>query len=283
MICQTQTELQHLLQNLKREANSLGFVPTMGALHTGHISLIEQALHAHKIVVVSIFVNPTQFNNSEDLSKYPRTLNQDIELIKAFTDFSRVIVFAPEPDEVYGSQTTAKQYSFGVLDQVMEGANRPGHFNGVGTVLDFLFNLIAPDKAYFGEKDFQQLQVVKSLVKQLNLPLQIIGCPIKREPNMLAMSSRNERLSSSNRQKAGVIYQSLVQAKKLYHTSTLHVMYNYINSFYRELNEFDLEYFVVSNERNLIALEEKTLKIPVRAFIVVRIEGVRLIDNLSLN
>lgn len=281
MICHTQVELKNQLHNTQRNAFSRGFVPTMGALHTGHISLVEQALEENDLVVVSIFVNPTQFNNSEDLNKYPRTLDQDVALLKKAVDFSKIIVFAPEPDEVYGSHCVAKEYSFGILDTVMEGANRPGHFNGVGTILEFLFDLVKPNNAYFGEKDFQQLQVVRSLVSQLQLPITIIGCPIRRETNLLAMSSRNERLSFEGRQKAGVIYQSLIQAKKLYKNSSVKSAESYIKALYQEINEFELEYFIIASEESLTPVNDDAPDHAVRAFIVVHVEGVRLIDNLK--
>jgi pantoate--beta-alanine ligase len=281
MICHTQVEIKNQLLSNKNKGSSTGFVPTMGALHAGHVSLVKKALVDNDTVVVSIFVNPTQFDNSADLSKYPRTLESDIALLKSSTDFSKVIVFAPDASEVYGDNQTAKSYSFGQLDHVMEGANRPGHFNGVGTILEFLFRLISPNKAYFGEKDFQQLQVVKSLVKQLQLPIQIIGCPIKRESNQLAMSSRNERLDVLHREKAGIIYQSLLQARKLYRNDSLKSSLDYINHLYNELNEFELEYFTIAGEENLSTLTQKNIAITARAFIVVHIQGVRLIDNLQ--
>lgn len=283
MICYTQTELQKQLQSVNRNQIQLGFVPTMGALHDGHISLVAQALSENDVVVVSIFVNPTQFNNAADLTKYPRTLSHDLELLKAKADFDRLIVYAPQVEDVYGSQLVSKNYDFGLLDTVMEGANRPGHFNGVGTILEFLFKLIRPDRAYFGEKDFQQLQVVKSLTKQLNLPIEIIGCSIMRESNMLAMSSRNERLTKESRDKAGIIYQSLIQAKKIYNAGNLEESLHYITSLYNELNEFDLEYFAIANEENLKPITVFNPEDSVRAFIVVYIDGIRLIDNLNFN
>jgi pantoate--beta-alanine ligase len=281
MICHTKVELKNLLQSDKNKPGSTGFVPTMGALHTGHISLVKKALEENDTVAVSIFVNPTQFNNSVDLSKYPRTLESDVTLLKSSIDFKRVIVFAPDAYEIYGNDHTAKPYSFGSLDHVMEGANRPGHFNGVGTILELLFKLVQPDKAYFGEKDFQQLQVVRSLVKQLQLPVLIVGCPILRESNHLAMSSRNERLDTLHREKAGIIYQSLLQAKKLYRNDSLQSALDYVNHLYSELNEFELEYFTITDEENLTTLTQQDSKITARGFIVVHIQGVRLIDNLQ--
>ncbi len=283
MICYTQIDLKNKLLTLRSEGRSIGFIPTMGALHEGHISLVSQALSENEIAIVSIFVNPTQFNNTKDLEKYPRTLENDLQLLKNSTDVSRIVVYAPQVEDIYGARLESKKYDFGHLGEVMEGANRPGHFNGVGTILEFFFRLIQPDRAYFGEKDFQQLQVVKSLAQQLELPLEIIGCPIKRENNGLAMSSRNERLTPSGRDKAGIIYQSLLQARKLYLTGNLDLTHHYIQSLYSELNELGLEYFELAYEHDLSTVDNYTNDAQVRAFIVVEVEGVRLIDNLSVN
>lgn len=283
MICHTQTHLKNKLLTLRSEGRSIGFVPTMGALHIGHISLVTQALSENETAIVSIFVNPTQFNSTKDLEKYPRTLENDLELLKSSTDFSRIIVYAPQVEDVYGARLESKSYDFGQLGEVMEGAHRPGHFNGVGTILEYFFRLIEPDKAYFGEKDFQQLQVVKSLSKSLKLPIEIIGCSIQRESNMLAMSSRNERLTSIGRDKAGIIYQSLLYARKIYLTGNLDQAYLYIQSLYGELNELELEYFEFAYEHDLSTVNSFTNDGRVRAFIVVEVEGVRLIDNLSVS
>lgn len=282
MICHTQVQLRNLLQSDKNKSGSIGFVPTMGALHAGHISLVQKALRENDVTVISIFVNPNQFNNSEDLNKYPRTLESDVQLLKSSVDFSRIIIFAPDAHEIYGGDSTARSYDFGSIDRVMEGANRPGHFNGVGTILELLFNLVRPDRAYFGEKDFQQLQVVKSLVMQLQLPVIVVGCSIKREANGLAMSSRNERLDPMYREKAAVIYQSLLQAKKLYHNDSLTSATDYITALYGSLNEFELEYFTVAEEESLMNLTVENKEVKARAFIVVHVQGVRLIDNLGL-
>ncbi|HNY63609.1 MAG TPA: pantoate--beta-alanine ligase, partial [Bacteroidales bacterium] len=188
-------ELTEKMISLKSQNFSVGFVPTMGALHAGHLSLIDKARDECQIVVVSIFVNPIQFNNPEDLKTYPRTLEQDIEKIKDITD----ILFVPTAEEIYPTQPT-ESYNFGDLENVMEGVQRPGHFNGVAIVVNKLLDIVQPDKAYFGEKDFQQLAIVKKLVEQCRIDTTIVACPTIRESSGLAMSSRNQRLTNDQKE-----------------------------------------------------------------------------------
>ncbi|MBR4846085.1 MAG: pantoate--beta-alanine ligase, partial [Bacteroidaceae bacterium] len=190
-IVHTITELQTELTALKQSGMSIGLVPTMGALHAGHASLVERSVAENDVTVVSIFVNPTQFNDKNDLAKYPRTLDADCELLQAV---GAGIVFAPSVEEVYPEPDT-RSFSYAPLDTVMEGAFRPGHFNGVCQIVSKLFDMVMPHRAYFGEKDFQQLAIIREMVRQMNYPLEIIGCPIVREADGLAMSSRNTRLS----------------------------------------------------------------------------------------
>jgi pantoate--beta-alanine ligase len=189
----TKAELQEFLSSFKQTGKTVGLVPTMGAIHRGHLFLMEHSLRENNCTVVSIFVNPTQFNNPEDLEKYPRTLDRDIQMIETLSD--QIVVFAPSVQEIYQGNTVAQSFDFDGLENEMEGAQRPGHFDGVGTVVKKLFELVQPDRAYFGEKDFQQLQVIRKMVEKEKLPIQISGVPILREENGLAMSSRNERVS----------------------------------------------------------------------------------------
>jgi len=189
-------ELENQL-NLINNEQTIGFVPTMGALHKGHLSLIKKAKKENDIVVVSIFINPTQFDNSEDLKKYPKTLDKDLELLKSVNcDY----VFTPNVSEVYQDDISANSFDFGGIENEMEGKFRKGHFDGVGTIVKRLFEIVKPNKAYFGEKDFQQLQIIKKLTEIENLPIEIIGCKIFREKDGLAMSSRNTRLTKEQRE-----------------------------------------------------------------------------------
>jgi len=202
------TILKAAIEAEKSKGKTIGLVPTMGALHQGHLSLVKQALQTCEQVIISIFVNPTQFNNPSDLEKYPRTLNEDIKLLEGAS--KNLWVFAPTANELYGENISSEQFNFDGLEQVMEGKYRNGHFDGVGTIVKRLFNIIEPHKAFFGEKDFQQLQIVRKLTEKSGLPVEIIGCPILREDNGLARSSRNERLDKNQREKASFIYQTLL-------------------------------------------------------------------------
>src|SRR6478672_766458 len=210
LIFNTKAALSAHLASL-RQPSTIGFVPTMGALHDGHLSLLSESLKHNDATVISIFINPTQFNNPEDLAKYPRTLEADVEKIKRLSN--DIIVFAPSVDDMYGGNTVSEHFDYDGLENQMEGRFRPGHFDGVGTIVKRLFEIVKPDNAYFGEKDFQQLQIVKKLVSKYHIPVSVIGCPIHREANGLAMSSRNERLSADKRAEAGFIYQTLQTAK----------------------------------------------------------------------
>ncbi|MEP3090484.1 MAG: pantoate--beta-alanine ligase [Nonlabens ulvanivorans] len=283
MVLQTHKELSSQIESLKNESLRIGFVPTMGALHAGHISLMQEAMKSNDVLVVSIFVNPTQFDNASDLSKYPRTVDNDIDLIYKHFDKSKVIIYTPHVEDIYGNSTVAKSYKYDGLEQVMEGANRPGHFDGVGTILEFLFQKVQPDHAYFGEKDFQQLQIVKKLVEKLHLPIQIIGCPIKREMNGLAMSSRNERLSPKARKEAIFIIQSLEKAKEHFKNHSINDTVEIVQKLYTENKNLELEYFTIASEETLVPVKRKYHKHTYRAFIVAHLEGVRLIDNMRLS
>jgi len=263
------------------QANSpIGFVPTMGALHKGHLALMEQSVSQNAVTVVSIFVNPTQFNNPEDLDKYPRTLDADAAKIATLSD--AIIIFAPSVDEMYEGHTQSEHYSFDGLENQMEGAHRPGHFDGVGTIVSKLFEIVKPTNAYFGEKDFQQLQIVKKLVQKNHMPINIIGCPISREPNGLAMSSRNERLSADEKQGAAFIYKTLLEARDKFKNEAIPAVIQYVEKAFASHPEFKPDYFEIAREDTL---EPATLKenAKYRAFVAVFLGNVRLIDNISLN
>ena len=218
------SELSDHLEALKAGGKFIGLVPTMGALHIGHLSLINKGLKDNDLIVVSIFVNPTQFDKQEDLIKYPRTLNADIALLKTVSD-KTIIVYAPTVDDIYASHIQSQSFTFDGLEHEMEGAFRDGHFDGVGTIVKRLLEIVKPNKAYFGEKDFQQLQIVKKLVELYHLPVKIVGCSIYRAEDGLAMSSRNTRLTSQHRAKAPFIYKTLKAAKVKFGTKSAKLCY----------------------------------------------------------
>jgi pantoate--beta-alanine ligase len=210
-IIKTVVELQTALLKIREQNKSIGFVPTMGALHRGHIELVKQSVVENTISIVSIFVNPTQFNDKNDLLKYPRTLNADCKLLLQETN--NHFVFAPSVEEIY-SETNIQQFKFGHLETVMEGKLRPGHFNGVAQVVSRLFKIVKPNCAYFGEKDFQQLTIIRTLVRLLNLNVKIIPHPTVREPNGLALSSRNIHLTPKQKKKCRSDFQNFIQKSK---------------------------------------------------------------------
>jgi len=261
--------------------STIGFVPTMGALHDGHLALMERSIRENGYTVVSIFVNPTQFNNPEDLAKYPRTLEEDVRKITALNP--EMIVYAPSVDDIYDGKPISQSFDFDGLENQMEGKFRPGHFDGVGTIVKRLFEIVTPTNAYFGEKDFQQLQIVKKLVAKNQLPVTIIGCPIYREANQLAMSSRNERLSANERNQAGIIYQTLLQAKVLFQNETIESAIQLVQQTFENHPLFDLEYFVIADEETLLSSITKEENKNYRAFIAVFVNNIRLIDTISLN
>jgi pantoate--beta-alanine ligase len=273
--------LHSCLSPHRDEPKMLGLVPTMGALHEGHLSLVRQALSENFRVVVSIFVNPTQFNNSEDLEKYPKTLEADLALLKSVSD--EIIVFAPTVSEMYTQAISSKNYTFNGLDKVMEGAFREGHFNGVATIVEILLDLVRPDRVYFGEKDFQQLQIVRKLANELTFKVKIVGCPIVREPHGLAMSSRNQLLSEPMRKRAGIIFKTLQTAQRMFGTKNATKIVAYVNSVFAKEADLELEYFQIADVETLTPIKRKQDNIKYRCFIAVYAEGVRLIDNIALN
>nr|WP_314602729.1 pantoate--beta-alanine ligase [uncultured Capnocytophaga sp.] len=273
-------DLQRFLAPFYLEKKAVGLVPTMGALHEGHLSLIQKALSENDIVVVSIFVNPTQFNNAEDLEKYPRNLSGDIKTIERLSQ--EVVIFAPEISEMYESTPKAISFDFGGLDKVMEGKFREGHFQGVATIVEKLFELVKPTRAYFGEKDYQQILIIKSMLEQRKLPVTLVPCPIVREKSGLAMSSRNERLSSEGRKQAAFIYSVLQEAQKLFTTASVAEVEAFVKKQFSQKEGFDLEYFTITKADTLEEITEKDPSESYRAFITVYVEGVRLIDNIAL-
>ena len=275
-VFRTRKELVHVQKKYSR--NSVGLVPTMGALHKGHLTLIEKAIQDNEEVWVSIFVNPTQFNNLKDLEAYPVTLKKDVDAIHSIR--SDIRIFAPSILEMYPEKTVANTYPFNGLDLIMEGVERPGHFNGVITIVSKLFDAIQPHRAYFGEKDFQQLQIIKNWVRNENIPIQIIPCPIIRESNGLAMSSRNDLLSVQARNEAGFIYNALTHCAN----SKIAVpeMYAKIKKVFEKHPTFTLHYAVCVDETTLQEVSETNPNALQRMFIAATVEGVRLIDNIAL-
>ncbi|MFD2551317.1 pantoate--beta-alanine ligase [Bizionia sediminis] len=274
-------DIQSYLQAKKAQQSSIGFVPTMGALHEGHLSLVRQALQETDIVVVSIFVNPTQFDNATDLDNYPRTLPRDVALLETVSN--NLVVYAPEVTDIYGEVAQSENFSFGGLEFEMEGQFRPGHFNGVGTIVKRLFEIVTPDHAYFGQKDFQQLAIIKYMVTAYNLPVTIHGCPIYREANGLALSSRNERLKPAYKAAAPFIYETLMAAKKQFGTKSVESITSWVADAFAKHELLKLEYFTIADEQTLKPITETVTNKTYRAFIAVYADDIRLIDNIPLN
>ena len=276
-IIQTKAELEQTVAACKRQGKSIGLVPTMGALHEGHASLIRRCVSENEVTFVSVFVNPTQFNNKEDLAKYPRDLMRDAELLSSINaDF----IFAPTPEEMYTSEemNTTFQFDFGGLDQVMEGKMRPGHFNGVVQVVSKLFYMVQPDRAYFGEKDYQQLAIIRRMKDVMHFDIQIIGCPIVREASGLALSSRNERLSPAEKETAvnisRVLFASLDYAKTHSVSETEQWVISEING----IEGLEVEYYEIVDQTTLLPVQDFSHAI---GCVTVYCGPVRLIDNIK--
>lgn len=268
------------IQTQKDQQKTIGFAPTMGALHAGHISLYEEARQDNDIVVSSIFVNPTQFNNPEDLEKYPRTVEDDI---KKLEDSNLVdVVYVPRVEDIYPNGMDRKHYDFGGIENEMEGSARPGHFDGVGTVVEELFLQVKPDNAYFGEKDFQQLKIIEKLVEVMDLKINIHGVKIHREENGLAMSSRNMRLSEIEKETSALIYQTLKRVNEWFRVISVPEIKTRVEEIFENEN-MDLEYFLIAEEGTLKEVDFFSSDDDFRAFIVVNVRNVRLIDNLHLD
>jgi len=280
VIFTTVKETQKALHSLKEKGKRVGFVPTMGALHEGHLSLIRRSKTENDITVCSIFINPIQFNNREDLIRYPRMLDKDSGLLK---DAGCDIVFAPTEQEMYpGGQQPEITIDFGMLDKVMEGQFRPGHFKGVAIVIKRLFDIIDPSRAYFGKKDFQQLAVIKYLVKELKLPVEIVPCNTVREPDGLAMSSRNLRLTIGERMIAPHIYQVLRSVKEKTGTIPVKKLKSWAILKIHEKPELRVEYFEIGDKDTLLPLDDCSGTDRGVAFTAVYLGDVRLIDNIEL-
>lgn len=281
-IFKSKSDLITFVDVLKSETRTLGFVPTMGALHEGHLSLIKEGLDENDVVVVSIFVNPTQFDNADDLLRYPRTLDFDLNLLSTISK-TRIIVFVPTVTDIYGEHVSATSFSYDGLEHEMEGRFRVGHFDGVGTIVKRLFEIIRPDSAYFGEKDFQQLMIIKKLVSKYDIPVRVVGCKIYRDSDGLAMSSRNARLKPEYREAAPFIYKTLLQAKEKFDTESAHAITDWVNQQFDTHNLLTLEYFIIADNDTLRTVKRKSKQKLYRAFIAVYADDIRLIDNIALN
>ncbi len=268
------------IQTYLRHCNvfDIGFVPTMGALHQGHLSLIAQSKKQNKITICSIFVNPKQFNNQDDLIKYPRNTEKDLQLLKKN---NCDVVFIPNEKEIYPKEQDKKFY-FGILSEVMEAAHRPGHFNGVALVIERFFEILHPKNAYFGEKDFQQLAVIRNLVKQLKLDVNIVGCPICRAENGLAMSSRNERLTAKEKQEAARINKALNFIKGNYQNYNITTIKKKFEEKINTNNLLNLEYFEIADGNSLASINKWEETDYCVAFTAVNVGSVRLIDNITI-
>lgn len=273
--------LQDFIERQKEMGKKIGFAPTMGALHNGHLSLYEAARKENDLVISSIFVNPTQFNNAEDLEKYPRDTDRDITILK--TSGLVDAVYLPQVEDIYPEKTESQRYDYDGLENEMEGKSRPGHFDGVGTVVEELFRQVKADNAYFGEKDFQQLAIIKKMVKKKLLPIKIKGVSIYRAENGLALSSRNQRLTEARKEEAKIIFETLMKVKKSFkNTSVLNIKEN-VNEIFHNHKDMELEYFLIADESTLKEINQREENKSYRAFIVVNVDGVRLIDNMHLD
>lgn len=269
--------LQEELKALRLQGKRVGLVPTMGALHAGHASLVKRSVAENDVTVVSDFVNPTQFNDLNDLAKYPRTLDADCRLLEAC---GVSFVFAPSVEEIYPEPDT-RQFSFAPLDTVMEGIYRPGHFNGVCQIVSKLFDIVKPDRAYFGEKDFQQLAIIREMVKQMHFPLQIVGCPIVREADGLALSSRNARLSEEQRAQALKISQTLFASRDYAATHSVDETKQFVEEAIHQAPGLELEYFELVDGNTLQSIASWDDTTYAVGCITVYCGEVRLIDNIK--
>ena len=276
-IIDTIKDLRLLLDESRAAGKSIGLVPTMGALHAGHASLVERAVKENDVVVVSVFVNPTQFNDKNDLKNYPRTLDADCALLERI---GATVAFAPSVEEMYPEEDT-RQFSFAPLDTVMEGACRPGHFNGVAQIVSKLFYAVEPDRAYFGEKDFQQLAIIREMVRQLGIELEIVGCPIVREEDGLAMSSRNTLLSEDERERALTISSTLFASVDFAKVNTLAATKAFVEDMINDTPGLELEYYQIVDGNTLQEIVEWSESDYVVGCIALFCGNVRLIDNIK--
>lgn len=281
IVVNTQNDLQETLENHRVLGKSVGFVPTMGALHMGHLSLLKQAKSENDIAVCSIFVNPTQFNDPKDLDKYPRPIEKDIEMLQSV---NCDILFLPEVNEMY-TENESWSHSFGEIETLWEGAMRPGHFKGVGQIVYKLLVLVHPNKSYFGQKDYQQTVVVKKLCKDFALQTEIIVCPVIREQSGLAMSSRNIRLNENERNDASKIYEALILAKHLVQQKAFKADYiiEQAKAKLLEIKDVTIEYISIVDSENMLEVTEINENTKQLMIIAVRLGNTRLIDNMFIN
>ena len=273
--------LEAYVERNREMGKKIGFAPTMGALHEGHLSLYEKAREENDIVIASIFVNPTQFNNIEDLNKYPRNIEKDIKIL---TESNKVDgVYIPEVADIYPEGTESKSYDFDGIDKEMEGEFRPGHFNGVATVVEELFRQVKPHNAYFGEKDYQQLAIIKKMTEKTKLPVKIHAVPTMRETSGLAMSSRNQRLNTEQKEAAKVIYETLNKVNDWFRIVTIPEINSRVKEIFENQHGMVLEYFKIADEETLQETDFFYKDRSYRAFIVVFVGNVRLIDNMHLD
>ena len=278
-VFKTKKELKTYFKGYSSKNFTIGFVPTMGALHNGHLSLVKESVDNNEITVASIFVNPTQFNKKEDLENYPRTLESDLTLLQSV---SCDIAFIPSTEEIYSNTVSSNHFEFDGLEIQMEGKFREGHFNGVGTIVKKLFEIVTPTNAYFGEKDFQQLQIIRKMVQKNQLPVSVIGCPTFREKNGLAMSSRNQLLSEKEKEEGAIIYETLCEVKELIDNKAIEKINSWVGEQFDKNPLFELEYFVIADEENLTPALTISPNKNYRAFIAVHADKVRLIDTMAL-
>lgn len=281
IICYKKKDLEAHLNRFRQNHQRIGFVPTMGALHQGHLSLIDIGLKENAVMVVSIFVNPTQFDNQTDLQKYPRTFERDLELLEALSD--KIVVYAPSVGDIYGEDIKSEHFDFDGLEDQMEGKFRKGHFDGVGTIVKCLFEIVKPGYAYFGEKDFQQLRIIQKLVEKCQLPVKVVGCEIFRSSDGLAMSSRNERLSQAHRKEAPFIHKVLKEANTRFGIESANQVTDWVKKQFENNDLLTLEYFEIADEERLQPIQNKIESRAYRAFIAVFAGDIRLIDNIALN
>ena len=267
--------------DLKKNNFKIGLVPTMGALHEGHLSLVKRSMKENDYTIVSIFINPTQFNDKKDLISYPKNLTKDCQYLDSVS--RDIIIFAPEISEIYDENLSIKKFNFQGLDKFMEGKYRKGHFNGVATVVSHLLDIIKPNNAYFGEKDYQQLRIIQQLVIDNNFSANIIGCDTIREEDGLAISSRNSKIAEPYRKFACKIFEAINYARINFNSMNFDDIYNYVNNFFDNIDDIELEYFTIAESEFLIPVNKKTIDKKYRAFIAVKLQGVRLIDNIALN
>ena len=281
-VLETKDQVKALISNFKEDNLKIGLVPTMGALHQGHLALVNAALNENNRVIVSVFVNPTQFDNKQDLEKYPKNLDQDVTLLETLSK-ENIIVYAANAEDIYNNNIIASSFDFDGLEHEMEGNFRTGHFDGVGSVVKHLLEIVAPDYAYFGEKDFQQLQIVGKVVTKYNIPTHIVGCEIYREKDGLAMSSRNVRLIARHRKEAPFIYKILTAAKVQFRTTSAAKVSEWVYNEFAKNNILELEYFSIADVTTLKPIKRKSKKKKYRAFIAAYAGSIRLIDNIALN